>query len=151
MGQHRVFFEGGDPRRPVGVGRQTDLDRNLETASRIRLERACTHLAAPQLDFLWPQQLRRRLAVEQGEGCIEAAIVGHLLQPLAQYRRELSLLIERIRSTPRLPGVEAIRIPSERAFTERRLRQQTGIERVAAGEGRTGDDDGQAAEAGQYL
>ena len=61
-------------------------------------------------------------------GYLLMAIRPDLLQPLAQYRRELSLLIERIRSTPRLPGVEAIRIPSERAFTERRLRQQTGIE-----------------------
>jgi LDH2 family malate/lactate/ureidoglycolate dehydrogenase len=56
------------------------------------------------------------------------AIRPDLLQPLAQYRHELSLLIERIRATPRQPGVDAIRIPSERAFTERRRRLQLGIE-----------------------
>lgn len=61
-------------------------------------------------------------------GYLLMAIRPDLLQPLAQYRRELSLLIERIRSTPRLPDVDAIRIPSERAFAERRRRQQIGIE-----------------------
>ena len=61
-------------------------------------------------------------------GYLLMAIRPDLLQPLAQYRHELSLLIERIRATPRQPGVDAIRIPSERAFAERRRRQEIGIE-----------------------
>jgi LDH2 family malate/lactate/ureidoglycolate dehydrogenase len=61
-------------------------------------------------------------------GYLLMAIRPDLLQPLAQYRHELSLLIERIRATPRQPGADAIRIPSERAFTERRRRQEIGIE-----------------------
>ena len=56
------------------------------------------------------------------------AIRPDLLQPLDQYRRDLSELIERVRRTPRLPGIPAIRIPSERAFAERRRRLQEGIE-----------------------
>lgn len=61
-------------------------------------------------------------------GYLMMAIRPDLLQPLTQYRTELSLLIERIRNTPRQLGVDAIRIPSERAFSERRRRQHSGIE-----------------------
>jgi LDH2 family malate/lactate/ureidoglycolate dehydrogenase len=50
-----------------------------------------------------------------------------LLVPLADYQRELSATLERIKSTQRLPGVEAIRIPSERSFRERRKLQREGI------------------------
>ena len=61
-------------------------------------------------------------------GYLLMAIRPDLLQPLAQYRRDLSALIERVRCTPRMPGVNAIRIPSERAFAERRHRLQNGLE-----------------------
>jgi LDH2 family malate/lactate/ureidoglycolate dehydrogenase len=50
-----------------------------------------------------------------------------LLVPLADYQRELSATLERIKSTPRMPGVAEIRIPSERAFRERRKLQREGI------------------------
>jgi LDH2 family malate/lactate/ureidoglycolate dehydrogenase len=36
-------------------------------------------------------------------------------------------LVARIKSTPRQPGVEEIRIPSERAFREREQRRREGI------------------------
>ena len=65
---------------PVGVGRHADLDRHLHAALRIGFERAGADAAAPQLDFLRAQQVGRRLAVEQDEGGVEAAVVGHALQ-----------------------------------------------------------------------
>jgi LDH2 family malate/lactate/ureidoglycolate dehydrogenase len=36
-------------------------------------------------------------------------------------------LVARIKATPRQPGVDAIRIPSERAFREREQRRVEGI------------------------
>lgn len=51
-----------------------------------------------------------------------------LLVPLETYRQELSATLARIKSVPRLPGVEEIRIPSERAFRERERRRLEGIE-----------------------
>lgn len=51
-----------------------------------------------------------------------------LLVPLAEFKREVSDLIERIKATPRQPGVDEIRIPSERAFRERARRSTVGIE-----------------------
>jgi len=61
-------------------------------------------------------------------GYLMIAMRPDLLLPLEEYRRELSLVIGRIRSVPRQPGVAAIRIPSERAFAERRRRRVEGIE-----------------------
>ena len=51
-----------------------------------------------------------------------------LLLPLADFKRELSALMARIKATPRQPGVDAIRLPSERAFRERERRRVAGIE-----------------------
>lgn len=51
-----------------------------------------------------------------------------LLLPLAEFKREVSALIDRIKATPRAPGVEEIRIPSERSFRERAQRLHEGIE-----------------------
>ena len=73
-------LEGREPGRPVGVGRHRDLDRHLHAALGIGLERLGAHAAAPQLDFLRSQHVDRRLAVEQGEGGVEAAVIGHALQ-----------------------------------------------------------------------
>jgi LDH2 family malate/lactate/ureidoglycolate dehydrogenase len=42
-----------------------------------------------------------------------------LLIPAHQFTDQVSELIERIKATPRQAGIEAIRIPSERAFRER--------------------------------
>jgi LDH2 family malate/lactate/ureidoglycolate dehydrogenase len=42
--------------------------------------------------------------------------------PAEQFKREMAELVERMRETPRAPGVEEIRIPSERAFRERERR-----------------------------
>jgi LDH2 family malate/lactate/ureidoglycolate dehydrogenase len=40
----------------------------------------------------------------------------------------MTAMIDRIKATPRAPGVEEIRIPSERAFRERERNRVHGIE-----------------------
>ena len=50
-----------------------------------------------------------------------------LLMPADQFRAQLAELIAAVKSTPRKAGVEAIRIPSERAFVERARRRCDGI------------------------
>jgi LDH2 family malate/lactate/ureidoglycolate dehydrogenase len=51
-----------------------------------------------------------------------------LLLPLDQYKHGVSELVERIKSIPRLPGVDEIRIPGERAFRSRERLSAEGIE-----------------------
>lgn len=50
-----------------------------------------------------------------------------LLMPLPELKRYLSELLAQVKATPRQPGVDEIRIPSERAFAEREWRRETGI------------------------
>ena len=50
-----------------------------------------------------------------------------LLVPPAQFKQHLAELIAEVKATPRQPGVEEIRIPSERAFRERARRRREGI------------------------
>ena len=50
-----------------------------------------------------------------------------LLLPHAQFTAELARLIATIKSLPRQPGVDEIRIPSERAFREREQRRAEGV------------------------
>ncbi len=54
-----------------------------------------------------------------------------LLMPAAQFRAQLAELIAAVKATPRQPGVDEIRIPSERAFAERArcLREGVVLER----------------------
>jgi LDH2 family malate/lactate/ureidoglycolate dehydrogenase len=51
-----------------------------------------------------------------------------LLVPAEQFKRQLAELLGRIRSTPTQPGVDEVRIPSERAYAEREVRRRSGIE-----------------------
>ncbi|MDE0808588.1 MAG: Ldh family oxidoreductase [Alphaproteobacteria bacterium] len=51
-----------------------------------------------------------------------------LFQPMEDYRREISKRIEVIKATPRMEGVEEIRIPGERGQAERRRSLVEGIE-----------------------
>ena len=60
-------------------------------------------------------------------GYLIVAIQPDLLVPIEDYRRELTAMIQRIKTTPRRPGVAEIRIPSERAFRERAQRLRDGI------------------------
>ena len=46
-----------------------------------------------------------------------------LLVPAAELKQQLTELLSRVRSTPTQPGVDAVRIPSERAFQERGRRR----------------------------
>jgi LDH2 family malate/lactate/ureidoglycolate dehydrogenase len=50
-----------------------------------------------------------------------------LLMPLPQLKQQLGELLAQVKATPRHPGVDEIRIPSERAFIERERRRATGI------------------------
>ena len=49
-----------------------------------------------------------------------------LLMPLPQFKQYLSTLLADIKATPKQPGVDEIRIPSERAFAERERRRKAG-------------------------
>ena len=64
---------------------------------------------------------------EKSYGYLVIAIKPDLLMPLADYRRDMSATLAAIKATPRLPGVDAIRLPSERAFAERARNQREGI------------------------
>jgi LDH2 family malate/lactate/ureidoglycolate dehydrogenase len=50
-----------------------------------------------------------------------------LLMPPEDCKRYLAQMVANIKATPRQSGVDEIRIPSERAFTEREQRQREGI------------------------
>ena len=65
---------------------------------------------------------------EQRSGYLLIAFKPELLVSLEDYKKQLRLLIDRVKSTPRLPGIEEIRIPSERSFRERALNLSEGIE-----------------------
>lgn len=63
----------------------------------------------------------------QDYGFLFIAFDPGLLIPVAQFKQQVSELIESLKATPRQPGVEEIRIPSERAFRERERRRVEGI------------------------
>ena len=50
-----------------------------------------------------------------------------LLMPLPQFKQHLAALIAQIKATPLQPGVSEIRIPSERAFAQRRRSRAKGF------------------------
>jgi LDH2 family malate/lactate/ureidoglycolate dehydrogenase len=68
----------------------------------------------------------------QDYGFLFVAFDPGLLIPADQFKRQVSELIDRLKAPPRQPGVEEIRIPSERAFRERERRRVEGI--VLAGQ-----------------
>jgi LDH2 family malate/lactate/ureidoglycolate dehydrogenase len=61
-------------------------------------------------------------------GYLIMAIKPDLLVPLDDFRRDMSEMLARVKATPRLPGVDEIRIPSERSFRERARNLREGIE-----------------------
>ena len=63
-----------------------------------------------------------------GAGYLVLAIKPDLLVPLEHYRRGLGALLERIKATPRQPGVDEIRIPSERSVRTRTRLQREGVQ-----------------------
>lgn len=60
-------------------------------------------------------------------GYLLIALKPDLLMPLADYRRELKFSIQRVKDTPRQPGVVEIRIPSEQSHRERERNRREGI------------------------
>jgi len=67
------------------------------------------------------------LSKDKAYGYLFIAFKPDLMIPLAEYERDLEDALARIRSTPRQPGVEEIRIPSERMFRERAKSEREGI------------------------
>jgi L-2-hydroxycarboxylate dehydrogenase (NAD+) len=69
---------------------------------------------------------------ESEYGYLFVAFRPDLFGPADAFERQVTQLIERIKATPRRPGVDDIRIPSERAFRsrERALREGLEIDRL---------------------
>jgi LDH2 family malate/lactate/ureidoglycolate dehydrogenase len=61
-------------------------------------------------------------------GYLFIAFKPDLLGPADRFEREVTLLIERVKATPRQEGVDEIRIPSERAFRARELAHLNGLD-----------------------
>ena len=61
-------------------------------------------------------------------GYLIMAMKPDLLVPLDDFRQQVSDMLARVKATPRQPGVDEIRIPSERAFRERARNLREGIE-----------------------
>jgi LDH2 family malate/lactate/ureidoglycolate dehydrogenase len=57
--------------------------------------------------------------LEDNSGYLFIAFRPDLLGPADVFNRQVTQLIERIKATPRQPGIDDIRIPSERAFRSR--------------------------------
>jgi LDH2 family malate/lactate/ureidoglycolate dehydrogenase len=65
--------------------------------------------------------------IEKSYGYLVIAIKPDLLISLDDYRRQMSATLAEVKATPRLPGVDEIRLPSERAFRERARNRREGI------------------------
>jgi LDH2 family malate/lactate/ureidoglycolate dehydrogenase len=61
-------------------------------------------------------------------GYLIMAIRPDTLVPLDDFRRDMSAMLARVKATARQPGVDEIRIPSERSFRERARALREGIE-----------------------
>jgi LDH2 family malate/lactate/ureidoglycolate dehydrogenase len=64
---------------------------------------------------------------DRSAGYLLLAFQPEMMMPLSQYRSDLSQALAHLRSTPRQEGVEAIRIPSDRSYAQRRLNLEQGI------------------------
>ena len=63
----------------------------------------------------------------QDYGFLFIAIDPAVMLPEGDFAAQMAELVARIKATPRQPGVDEIRIPSERAFREREQRRVEGI------------------------
>jgi LDH2 family malate/lactate/ureidoglycolate dehydrogenase len=63
----------------------------------------------------------------QDYGFLFIVFAPGLLIPADQFTRQVSELVDRLKATPRRPGVEEIRVPSEGAFRERQRRRVEGL------------------------
>ena len=64
---------------------------------------------------------------EKNYGYLMMAMKPDLLMPLADYRKQLSENLARIKAAPRQPGVDEIRLPGERSYKERAKHLREGI------------------------
>ncbi len=62
------------------------------------------------------------------DGYLFVVFKPDLLVPLDAFKREVTALIDRVKSVPLAPGVDEIRIPGERAFASRERLLREGIE-----------------------
>jgi LDH2 family malate/lactate/ureidoglycolate dehydrogenase len=65
---------------------------------------------------------------DRDDGYLFVVMKPDLLIDPADFKQQISALIERIKATPRQPGVGEIRIPGERAFRSREQKLRDGIE-----------------------
>jgi LDH2 family malate/lactate/ureidoglycolate dehydrogenase len=65
---------------------------------------------------------------DKDDGYLFVVFKPDLLINLDDFKRQVSELIDRIKATPRQPGVSEIRIPGERAFRSRERAFREGIE-----------------------
>jgi LDH2 family malate/lactate/ureidoglycolate dehydrogenase len=63
----------------------------------------------------------------QDFGFLFWALDPDIMLPGGDFKSQMSELVTKIKATPRQPGVDEIRIPSERAFRERARRLKEGI------------------------
>jgi LDH2 family malate/lactate/ureidoglycolate dehydrogenase len=65
---------------------------------------------------------------DKDDGYLFVVMKPDLLISRDEFKAQLSALIDRIKATPRQPGVSEIRIPGERAFRSRDQLLRDGIE-----------------------
>jgi LDH2 family malate/lactate/ureidoglycolate dehydrogenase len=65
---------------------------------------------------------------DKDDGYVFIVLKPDLLVPLDDFKTQVSELVDRIKATPRQPGVDEIRIPGERGFRSRERMMQEGIE-----------------------
>ena len=65
---------------------------------------------------------------DRDDGYLFVVLKPDLLIDPGDFKEQLSALIDRIKATPRQPGVAEIRIPGERAFRSREQALRDGIE-----------------------
>jgi LDH2 family malate/lactate/ureidoglycolate dehydrogenase len=63
----------------------------------------------------------------QDYGFLFWALDPKIMLPGANFEQQMAELVAKIKATPRQPGVDEIRIPSERAYRERERRRKEGI------------------------
>lgn len=69
----------------------------------------------------------RSSGLVQDYGFLFWALDPNLMLPGGEFPKQMAELVAKIKATPRQPGVDEIRIPSERAFRERDRRRNEGI------------------------
>jgi LDH2 family malate/lactate/ureidoglycolate dehydrogenase len=70
---------------------------------------------------------RRRQGKVCDFGFLFIAFDPNILMPAEEFKDQLAELFAHIKGLPKQPGVEEIRIPSERSFRDREIRRQQGI------------------------